>query len=88
MKTFLLLAIRAYQLSFSMLLGRRCRYLPTCSDYARQAIEKHGAWHGFLLGVARASRCHPWGGYGFDPVPEVYQGPVWRMEKGAPKDPL
>ena len=87
MKTVLLAVIRAYQLSFSAVLGRRCRYLPTCSDYASEAIERHGAWRGFLLGLARALRCHPWGGDGFDPVPEVYAGPVWRQQKGVPKDP-
>ncbi len=80
MKTILLALIRIYQLSFSMLFGRSCRYLPTCSDYASEAIEKHGAWRGFLLGLARVSRCHPWGGDGFDPVPEVYEGPVWRQK--------
>ena len=81
MKSVLLFLIRFYQLTLSMLLGRRCRYLPTCSDYARTAIEKHGAGRGFLLGLARVSRCHPWGGEGFDPVPEIYDGPVWRQKK-------
>ncbi len=80
MKTLLLTLIRIYQLSFSMLFGRNCRYLPTCSDYASEAIAKHGAWRGFLMGVARVSRCHPWGGDGFDPVPDVYEGPVWRQK--------
>lgn len=80
MKTILLAFIRIYQLSFSMLFGRNCRYLPTCSDYASEAIEKHGAWRGFLLGLARVGRCHPWGGDGFDPVPEIYDGPVWRQK--------
>lgn len=88
MKTLLLLAIRAYQLSFSVLLGRRCRYLPTCSDYASEAIERHGAWRGFLLGLARVSRCGPWGGAGFDPVPRIYRGPVWRQKKEVPEDPF
>lgn len=84
MKTILLALVRIYQLSFSMLFGRGCRYLPTCSDYAREAIEKHGTRRGFLLGLARVSRCHPWGGDGFDPVPEVYEGPVWRQKKTGP----
>jgi len=84
MKTLLLAFIRIYQLSFSMLFGRNCRYLPTCSDYASEAIEKHGAWRGFLLGLARVSRCHPWGGDGFDPVPDIYEGPVWRQKKRGP----
>ena len=51
MKYLLLFLIRTYQLTLSALMGRRCRYLPTCSDYARHAIEKHGAGRGFLLGA-------------------------------------
>jgi uncharacterized protein len=82
MKFALLFLIRFYQLTLSSVMGRRCRYLPTCSDYARTAIEKHGAWRGFLLGLARVSRCHPWGGDGYDPVPEVYEGPKWRQKPG------
>jgi putative membrane protein insertion efficiency factor len=62
--------IRAYQLSLSLLLGRRCRYLPTCSDYTAEAIRQHGPWPGFWLGLARIQRCRPMGGDGFDPVPE------------------
>ena len=69
MKTILLGLIRVYQLTFSVILGRRCRYLPTCSDYARQAIKMHGAWKGAKLSVKRIARCHPWGGEGYDPVP-------------------
>ena len=92
MKTVLLALIRFYQLTLSALIGRRCRYLPTCSDYASGAIRKHGAARGVVLSFARVCRCHPWGQPGFDPVPEVYKGPVWRMqeppdEKGAPKSP-
>ena len=48
---------------------------------------KDALWRGFLLGLARVSRCHPWGQSGFDPVPEIYEGPVWRMKKGVPEDP-
>jgi len=62
--------IRAYQLSFSMLLGRQCRYLPTCSEYLDEAIGRHGLCAGGFLGLFRLCRCHPWGGSGFDPVPE------------------
>ena len=87
MKTVLLAIIRAYQLTLSALIGRRCRYLPTCSDYARDAIDMHGSRRGLLLALARASRCHPWGQSGFDPVPTVYEGPVWRMKKGDPEVP-
>ncbi len=84
MKFLLLFLIRAYQLTLSSIKGKPCRYLPTCSDYARTAIEKHGAWRGFLLGLARVSRCHPWGGDGFDPVPEIYEGPEWQQKKRDP----
>ena len=88
MKTVLLALIRIYQLTLSSIVGRRCRYLPTCSEYASDAIHRHGAWRGFWLAVARVSRCHPWGGQGFDPVPEVYEGPEWRQKnrgsRGSP----
>ena len=69
MKTILLGLIRLYQLTLSYFLGRRCRYLPTCSEYAQIAIEKHGPWQGSILALKRIARCHPWGGDGFDPVP-------------------
>ena len=85
MKTVLLALIRFYQLTLSALIGRRCRYLPTCSDYASDAIRKHGVKHGVALGFESVCRCNPWGQSGFDPVPEVYEGPVWRMKE--PLDP-
>jgi uncharacterized protein len=69
MKSVLLILIRFYQLTLSSVMGRSCRYLPTCSDYARQAIELHGARAGGWMAIKRISRCHPWGGEGFDPVP-------------------
>lgn len=61
--------IRAYQLTLSSLLGRQCRYLPTCSDYADEAIRRHGLWAGSWMGTARLCRCHPLAGWGYDPVP-------------------
>jgi uncharacterized protein len=69
MKQVLLLLIRFYQLTLSAVMGRQCRFLPTCSDYARQAIEIHGASKGGVMAAKRICRCHPWGGHGFDPVP-------------------
>jgi uncharacterized protein len=69
MKTILLWLIRFYQLTLSSIMGRSCRYLPTCSDYARQAIDIHGPMKGSALAAKRICRCHPWGGHGFDPVP-------------------
>jgi putative membrane protein insertion efficiency factor len=62
--------IRSYQLLVSPVLGPSCRYLPTCSDYAAEAIERHGAVAGTWLALRRLARCHPWGGSGYDPVPE------------------
>jgi uncharacterized protein len=64
MKTVLLLLIRFYQLTLSSVMGRNCRFLPTCSDYARQAIEIHGAYDGGKLAVKRMCKCHPWGSEG------------------------
>lgn len=72
------LAIRAYQLSLSALIGRHCRYLPTCSDYTDEAIARHGVWAGGWMGFARICRCHPFGNSGFDPVPrEVPHSARW-----------
>lgn len=62
--------IRAYQLSFSALIGRQCRHEPSCSAYMDEAIARHGLWAGGLIGAARLCRCHPWGTSGYDPVPE------------------
>jgi putative membrane protein insertion efficiency factor len=61
--------IRAYQLLVSPLLPPSCRYLPSCSDYAAEAIATHGAFYGAWLALRRLARCHPWGGSGYDPVP-------------------
>ncbi len=61
--------IRGYQLLISPLLGTNCRYLPSCSDYASEAIAAHGPWRGTWLAARRLLRCNPWGGSGFDPVP-------------------
>jgi hypothetical protein len=83
LKTLILLLIRIYQVTLSSVTGRGCRYLPTCSEYASEAIEKHGLKNGGLLAISRICRCHPWGGSGFDPVPEIYGGPIWRENKKA-----
>jgi putative membrane protein insertion efficiency factor len=69
-KTLILLLIRLYQLTLSSFMGRNCRFLPTCSEYATEAIEKHGVICGGGLALRRIGRCHPWGSSGFDPVPE------------------
>jgi uncharacterized protein len=69
--------IRFYQLTLSALLGRQCRYLPTCSHYADEAIARHGLWAGGWMGAARFCRCNPWGGSGYDPPPVERAADVW-----------
>jgi putative membrane protein insertion efficiency factor len=63
----LVFLVRAYQVTLSPLVGRRCRFDPTCSNYFLQAIRKYGPWRGAAKGLWRICRCHPWGGYGHDP---------------------
>ncbi len=63
------LPVRAYRLLFSPWVGRGCRYDPTCSAYAMEALEKHGGLKGSWLAAKRVGRCHPWGGHGVDDVP-------------------
>lgn len=63
------LPILIYQYSISPLFPSTCRYSPTCSQYMKEAIAKHGVLKGVKLGVKRIGRCHPWGGNGYDPVP-------------------
>ena len=65
----LVLPIRFYQIAISPLLGPSCRFTPTCSEYARQALVKHGPIKGLYLAIWRILRCNPWGGSGYDPVP-------------------
>jgi len=69
MKPILLALIRAYRLVLSPWWGRQCRFTPTCSEFALEAIERHGALRGSWLAMRRISRCHPWHAGGFDPVP-------------------
>ncbi|MEX1022082.1 MAG: membrane protein insertion efficiency factor YidD [Dehalococcoidia bacterium] len=71
MRTVLLSLIRAYQRVVSPALGVACRYEPTCSHYAYEAIERHGTLRGVRLAVSRLGRCRPGGGGGYDPVPEA-----------------
>lgn len=65
----LLLLLRLYKILLSPLLGPACRYVPSCSEYAAEAIKKHGPLKGFWLALKRLLSCHPWGGSGYDPVP-------------------
>jgi len=62
--------VRAYKLVISPFIGANCRYQPTCSVYALEALERHGALKGGWLAIRRMARCHPWGGSGIDNVPE------------------
>ncbi len=64
-----ILLIKIYQLLISPLFPSSCRYTPTCSHYTLEALKKYGIFKGGWLGIKRISRCHPWGGSGYDPVP-------------------
>ncbi|MEM6820919.1 MAG: membrane protein insertion efficiency factor YidD [Verrucomicrobiota bacterium] len=83
---FIIFLIKIYKVTsypFKVMLtgtGRTCRYEPTCSSYMIQALEKHGLLRGLYLGVKRILSCHPWGGSGYDPVPEQFH---FRSKKGA-----
>jgi putative membrane protein insertion efficiency factor len=66
--------IHAYRLLLSPLIGRECRYLPTCSSYTEEAIGRFGLWAGMWMGLARIQRCGPFGASGYDPVPERLPG--------------
>jgi len=72
--------IKAYQYTLSPLVGFNCRHLPTCSDYADQAIERYGLWAGGWMTLARVLRCHPWGTAGLDFICEsLPAGACWYM---------
>lgn len=69
MRTFLIALIRGYRLILSPWLGNQCRFFPTCSVYAEEAVRVHGGLKGIGMGLKRIARCHPWHPGGFDPVP-------------------
>ncbi len=71
LRRVLIQVVRFYQRGISPFTPSACRYVPTCSEYARQALERHGALRGGWLAVRRILRCHPWGGQGHDPVPDL-----------------
>jgi len=75
MRRLLLLLIRGYQILISPLLGPNCRFTPSCSQYAIEALEIHGAWRGSWLALCRLGRCHPFHPGGYDPVPPVANQP-------------
>jgi putative membrane protein insertion efficiency factor len=65
-------AIRLYQLGLSPVLGNNCRFEPSCSHFAAEAIERHGPWRGGAMALGRLLRCHPWHSGGCDPVPPAH----------------
>lgn len=65
----LIIPVKLYQYLISPMTGASCRYTPTCSSYAIEALKKHGPIKGLWLAVKRILSCHPWGGHGYDPVP-------------------
>lgn len=70
MTSFLVAFIKGYQIILSPYFGQQCRFTPTCSHYAIQALQTHGTFKGFWLTIKRLSRCHPWHAGGHDPVPK------------------
>lgn len=68
--SFFVFLIRVYQVSISPIFGANCRYNPTCSAYAIEALKVHGSIKGGFLALKRILSCHPWGGHGYDPVPK------------------
>ncbi len=69
MKTVLIALLRFYRYAISPMLGRNCRFHPTCSEYAIEAVQRHGALRGSWLAARRVGRCHPFNPGGYDPVP-------------------
>ena len=69
MTRVLILLVAAYRYALSPMLGRSCRFHPSCSEYAQEALERHGALRGVWLALRRIGRCHPWHRGGYDPVP-------------------
>lgn len=72
MRQLILTLLRIYKLAISPLLGKRCRFYPTCSDYAHEAIVRYGPSHGLWLALKRVARCHPFSRGGVDLVPEPH----------------
>lgn len=70
MRSVLISMIKAYRVFSPLFKGPSCRYIPTCSEYGMEAISRYGALRGTALALGRILRCHPFGGYGYDPVPE------------------
>ena len=69
-KQIMIAMIKFYQKCISPIMPNVCRYKPSCSEYFIEALKIHGVWKGSWLGIKRNLRCHPWGGFGYDPVPD------------------
>lgn len=82
MRAILIGLIAVYRFCVSPLLGPSCRFRPSCSCYAREAIERHGALRGLVLALRRIGRCHPWNPGGYDPVPDTSTAPLNRIPHG------
>lgn len=80
MRKLLILLVQFYRLAISPMFTPRCRFLPSCSEYAVEAIERHGAWHGGWLALRRIARCHRWHPGGIDEVPPA-RGPAARPSR-------
>ena len=81
MRPLLIALINVYRWFISPLLGPNCRFYPTCSCYAQEAIQRHGALRGSWLAARRIGRCHPWNPGGYDPVPECTHAPHEHTDK-------
>jgi putative membrane protein insertion efficiency factor len=79
----LLALVWLYRMAISPWLGNNCRYDPSCSEYALEALKKHGAFRGTWLAARRIGRCHPWGGSGYDPVPDDKEVEQLRKERAV-----
>ena len=82
----LILLVRIYQAIISPFFPNACRYTPSCSQYAVEAIQLHGPWKGTWLAIKRFSSCHPWGGSGYDPVPGTERDMDWEWGEEATEE--
>mgnify|MGYP000653227507 CR=1 FL=1 len=83
MQRLLMALVRGYRLMLSPWLGSACRFEPTCSAYALEAVTVHGAWRGTGLALHRLAHCHPWSLGGYDPVPGTPAAAEWAREQAA-----
>ena len=81
MKTVLIALLKAYRAVISPLYGQVCKYYPSCSAYALEAVTVHGAWRGSGLALRRLAHCHPWSLGGYDPVPGTDAARAWAAEQ-------